>query len=484
VGGASDSTAPRHRPPRPHVVVVGGGIAGLTAAYALSREGATGPRVTLFETSAVLGGKLRVGQVAGLPVDEGAEAILARRPEGTELARAVGLGAELVHPATTAAAVWTRGALRPLPAGHVMGVPTDLRALADSGVLSPGGLARVSLDALLLRTPVDGDIAVGRYVAARLGREVVDRLVEPLLGGVYAGHADNLSLAATVPQLAEIAARERSLLAGARRVRAARPPDSSPVFAGVSGGVGRLAAAVSAAARSRGAQLRTGVTVRGLRRTPTGWQLTVGPASAREEMPADAVILALPAAPAARLLADVAPAAASELAGVAYASVAIVMTAWPTAAFPRPLTGSGFLVPPVDGRVVKAATYSSRKWGWLAAADPGVVVVRCSVGRLGDEADLQRDDAELVSLATADLAAATGVRGRPVDARVTRWGGSLPQYAVGHLDRVARIRAAVAAVPGLAVCGAAYDGIGIPACVASGRAAAAQVLRRPAGRGE
>ena len=482
MGDTSDPPAARHT--RPHIVVVGGGIAGLTAAYALCRTGATGPRVTLLEASPVLGGKLRVGEVAGLPVDEGAEAILARRPEGTELARAVGLGAELVHPATAAAAVWTRGGLRPLPAGHVMGVPTDLRALTASGVLSPGGLARVPLDVLLPRTPVDGDVAVGRYVTARLGREVVDRLVEPLLGGVYAGRADDLSLAATVPQLALIAQRERSLLAGARRVRATRPAHSSPVFAGIPGGVGRLAAAAAAAARAGGAQLRTGVTVRRLRRTPEGWQLTVGPTSAPEEEAADAVVLALPAAPAARLLAGEVPAAAADLAGTAYASVAIVTTAWPAAAFPRPLTGSGFLVPPVDGRVVKAATYSSRKWGWLAAADPGTVVVRCSVGRVGDEADLQRDDDELVRLAAAELSAATGVRGRPVDSRVTRWGGSLPQYAVGHLDRVARIRAAVAAVPGLAVCGAAYDGIGIPACVASGRAAAAQVLRQPVGGGE
>jgi protoporphyrinogen/coproporphyrinogen III oxidase len=172
----------------------------------------------------------------------------------------------------------------------------------------------------------------------------------------------------------------------------------------------------------------------------------------------------------------VADAAAAALAEIRYASMAIITLAYPETAFDVPLTRSGFLVPAVDGKAVKAVTFSSVKWPHLRRGDPGLHIVRCSVGRLGEDAVLQRDDPELAGLAAADLADATGVRGDPVDVRVSRWGGGLPQYSVGHLDRVARIRAGIAAEPGLAVCGAAYDGVGIPACISTARLAVDQVL--------
>ncbi|MDQ6649702.1 MAG: protoporphyrinogen oxidase, partial [Actinomycetota bacterium] len=267
----------------------------------------------------------------------------------------------------------------------------------------------------------------------------------------------------------------RSLL---RAARAARPAASQQgaVFASVPGGLGRLVSRLAAVLAEEGARLRTGVTVRELSRCDDGWQLILGATRAPERLTADAVVLALPAAPAGRLLSGLAGLAAAELAAIDYASVAIVTLAYPRAAARRPLRGSGFLVPAVEGRVVKAATYSSQKWASIGTADPALVLVRCSVGRSGDTADLQREDADLVSAVTAELALATGLTGPPVDTRVTRWGGALPQYAVGHLDRVRRVRAALAGWPSLALAGAAYDGVGIPACVRSGRAAAARVL--------
>ena len=216
--------------------------------------------------------------------------------------------------------------------------------------------------------------------------------------------------------------------------------------------------------------------VRELTRTPSGWRLTVGSAHDPETVEADAVILALPARPASRLLAGVAAPAAAALGEIAYASMAIITLAYPVAAFRQPVTGSGFLVPAVDGRAVKAVTFSTVKWPHLRRSEPELHVVRCSVGRFGEDAVLQRGDDELAALAAADLAEATGVAGPPADIRVSRWGGGLPQYTVGHLDRVARIRAGVAGQPGLAVCGAAYDGVGIPACIATARLAASQVL--------
>jgi oxygen-dependent protoporphyrinogen oxidase len=244
------------------------------------------------------------------------------------------------------------------------------------------------------------------------------------------------------------------------------------VFASLAGGLGTLPAAVATAS---GATVRTHAMVRALSRTPGGWRLVIGPASAPETAEADAVILAVPAAPAGRLLAGVARGAAAALGEFRYASMAIVALAYPRQAFPTPPAGSGYLVPAVDGRAVKGVTFSTVKWPHLSP-DGGPHVVRCSIGRIGEDATLQRDDAELAELAAAELAAATGLTGRPLEARVSRWGGALPQYTVGHAGRVSRIRAAVAAEPGLAVCGAAYDGVGVPACIATARAAATQVL--------
>ncbi|MFF1796099.1 protoporphyrinogen oxidase [Kitasatospora sp. NPDC058263] len=451
------------------VVVIGGGIAGLAAAAFLSGAagGAARARVTLLEASDRLGGKLYGGEVGGVRVDLGAESMLARRPEAVELARAVGLGGELEPPTTAKAAIWTRGALRPLPGGQVMGVPGDLVALAASGVLSADGLERARHEGA---TEVGEDVAIGRYVADRLGREVVDRLVEPLLGGVYAGHADEISLRAAVPQLLEIARGGGSLVEGVHELANRPRTVGTPVFQGLRGGLGTLPEAVAEACARAGVELRTRTAVEGLHRTPGGWRVVTAGGGALE---ADAVVLAVPAPAAARLLRADAPGAAVELDAVEYAGMALVTLAFRRAELPTPPAGSGFLVPPVDGRRIKASTFSSNKWGWLARSAPDSFVLRTSLGRLREEQPLELSDEELVARSLADLGEAIGLTARPYDTAVTRWQAGLPQYPVGHLDRVARIRAAVGRVGGLAVCGAAYDGVGIPACVASARAAVA-----------
>jgi oxygen-dependent protoporphyrinogen oxidase len=458
------------------VVVVGGGISGLAAALALRQRASTPLAVTVLEGSGSVGGKLASTQVAGISVDAGAESMLARRAEAVDLARDAGLADLLEQPAVAGASVWSRAVMRPLPAGQLMGIPADLRALAASGIVSLPGLARVPLDHVRARTRVTTDISVGRYVEDRLGREVVDRLVEPLLGGVYAGHADELSLDATIPQLGGAIRVERSLLRVVGHVLDRSSAPGRPVFAGLRGGLGILPAAVAAASA---ATIRTGTMVRELRRAPGGWRLVVGPARSPEAIFADAVVLAVPAAPASRLLASCAAGAAAELRAVEYASVALITFAVPSTQLAGRTSGTGFLVPPVDGRLIKAATFSSRKWAWQgesARAAGDLQVLRVSIGRHRQTSDLQRTDDELAAAALAELGAALGAQINPVDHVVTRWGGALPQYSVGHLDRVARIRREVAQQPGLAVAGAAYDGVGIAACVASARAAADRVL--------
>ncbi|WP_243761412.1 protoporphyrinogen oxidase [Streptomyces sp. YIM 98790] len=484
-----------------HTIVIGGGITGLAAAHRLLSAGL---RVTLVEGSARFGGKLRSGEVAGLRTDLGAESMLSRRPEGLDLVRAVGLGGELAAPSVAGAAVWTRGALRPMPRGHVMGVPGTAAALA--GVVSDAGLARIARDAELPPTELGEDTAIGRHVAARMGEEVVDRLVEPLLGGVYAGDAYQISMRSAVPELWEAARREPSLLAASRAVQeraaagraaaeraaaaeregtaerdgTAAPGTSggaaapAPPFTGLTGGMGRLPEAVAAACRAGGATLIAGTPATGLRRgEPLGWTVTLADG---RELHGGAVVLAVPAGPAARLLRDAAPAAARELETVEYSSMALVSMAFRRADLARLPRGSGFLVPAVEGRTVKAATFTSSKWGWAAAQAPEMFVMRASIGRFREHAVLERDDADLVKTALGDLRDAIGLAAEPVDAVVTRWPDGLPQYTVGHHARVARIRAAVAAQPGLRVCGAAYDGVGIPACLADAQRAVHELL--------
>ena len=430
------------------VAVVGGGVAGLTAAYELGQAGVD---VLVLEGSDRVGGKLRLAEVDGVTLDVGAEALLARRSEATDLCAAIGLGDAIVHPATLSAAIWTRDALRPMPP-TVMGIPADIDALMASGIVERPPVSRPA------PAPAD-DVSVGEFVRDRVGEEVLERLVEPLLGGVYAGHADALSLAAAG---APILALGDDLLAGAAAAKAT--PDGGPVFAGLDGGVGRLP---SALAEASGAEIRTEAVVRDIQRTEAGWALRL----VGGEENADAIVLAVPAPAASRLLADTAPEAAFELADLTYASMAIVTF---VVDGDVELTGSGFLVPPVDGTVIKGSTFSSQKWSWLAAS--GRTALRASVGRAGDTALLHQDDATVAAAALADLRSAVGHLPEPAQWHVQRWGGALPQYEVGHLDRIGVVDRAIAAEPGLEVCGAAYRGVGVPAVIASAQGAVRRLL--------
>lgn len=468
----------------PRIAVVGGGIAGLSAATRISRA-RPDAEVVLLEASPRVGGKLLRAEVGGAWVDVGAEAMLARRPEGVAAAVEAGLESELIQPLTTAALLRNRGRNARLPARTLIGVPADLDAVRAAGVLSAETLERIEAEpAGGPYPPLTDDVSVGDLVSERFGAEVVDRLVDPLLGGVYAGRADAISLDAAIPGLA---ARLRtdggSLL---RAAAASLPPAAAgsgsggsgpagppkPVFASVAGGLARLPEQLAAGATF---SIRRSTAVRRIRRTPDGFELSLGAVPVTELLTADAVVLATPASKASMLLTDLAPVAGAELATVESASMAIVTLAFrglPTGALPA---GSGLLIPVVEGLRVKAMTFSSQKWPGVGA-ESGVLLMRASLGRIGEEWVLQRADDELVSIVRTELEAITGLATHPVDSHVQRWGGGLPQYPPGHLARIERVRAAVAEVAGLAVCGASYDGVGIPACIASAHIAADRVL--------
>lgn len=453
---------------RADVAVVGAGISGLAAAWEAQRQGA---RALVVDAAPAAGGKLQTSPFGGVALDESADAFLARVPEAVELCAELDITTELVAPATGAAYVYLDGELRRLPADQLLGVPTDLDAVAASGLLSPAGIARARRDLVGPDDrPAGGvDESVGALVRRRLGDEVLDRLVGPLVGSIYAGDCDELSLQVSAAQLA--AARDRdpgdpSLVRAAAALRAEAVETGRPVFLAPAGGMGRL---VVALAERIGEELRTGVAVTGLTREDHGWRLEP------TDVVADRVVVATPAFAAAPLVAPHAPAAADVLGAIDHASVALVALAVPRAGVACDLDGSGFLVPRSAGLLTTACSWVTSKWPHLGA-DPDVVLLRASVGRTGDDRALTLDDAALVAGVVADLGTTMGLRTEPTEVRVSRWPRSFPQPRPGHLTRVAAADAAVAQVPGLALAGAWAGGVGVPACIRGGRAAARRLL--------
>jgi protoporphyrinogen/coproporphyrinogen III oxidase len=479
-----------------HVVIIGGGVSGLVAAYRLRQLLGPRARLTVLEQSDRLGGKLRTLDLDGEPTDVGAEAFVLRDPAAAELVAELGLGESLVHPERASATIHAGGTTVALPRRTFLGVPAGAEAVRD--VLSAEGVERVAAESSLPRLSLapDEDASVGELLTERMGREVVDHLVEPLLAGVYAGRADLLGLRATMPALVTALNETGSLTAAANRLlpppNAPGPP--KPIFGALHGGMRLL---VEELARRSGAEIRLATTARRLEcpeghlrdtdrreghlqgtERPEGhlrgmWRVEVGPVPRPEFLDADAVVLAVPPPAARRLLDDIAPEASAAYARVEVGSMAVVSMVLPDdVTLPE---ASGVLLAVGerhrDGTpfTAKAFTYTSRKWGGARTR------LRASVGRVGEEHALRRDEDALLADVLADLAELSGVDAKPVAWTVTKWGGGLPQYGVGHAATVADIERAVAKVPGLAVAGATFRGVGIPACVRTATVAAERV---------
>jgi protoporphyrinogen/coproporphyrinogen III oxidase len=453
----------------PHIVVIGGGIAGLTTAYRLLHNQTVPTSVTLIEASERLGGKIRTGQVAGAAIDLGPEAFVARVPEVKALCHDLGLEEQLVAPATSRAYLWTRRRLRPFPEGLVSGVPTNPPAIIRSGILSLPGIARAGLDLLLPRGDMPADPTVTQVIGRRFGQEVVDRLVEPLLGGIHAGRADYLSLTSVAPHLAAAARKHRSFMLGLRSARPVGKGKAAPMLMSIAGGLSLLVERLKEELGD--ATIRTETHVQAI--TPLADGRYALRCDRGPEISADGVVLAIPASAAAAMLHEMAPELSTQLEAVSSASVVTITLAYPVSALPGPLEGSGFLVPRIEGRLLTACTWCTNKWPHLR--DSGSIILRCSAGRWGDEQALHLTDDELVQRLHSELVEAMGLKAAPHESLVTRWEQAIPQYASGHQERIASIEAALTSWPGIVLTGAAYHGVGVSSCIRDSVRAATQI---------
>ncbi len=475
----------------PRAEVIGAGISGLVVAHDLRRAGWA---VTIREADDRIGGKIRSSPVGDRLVDAGPDTFLARAPAGRALCEDLGLADELTSPVSPVGAYIARdGDLHPLPPASMLGVPTDLDALTGSSLISPDGIAaaRAALDRLTSDTQPDelrtgaagagaaaigsaGDRSVGAVCRAQLGDEITDYLVDPLLGGINASDIDHLGLRAGAPLLASALDRSPSLIDGLRQLRPAAGPtlgtaEGSPVFYGLPGGIARIVERLVEVLTGDGpGPVATIESSRPVAAPLPGTEAVAGP-------PPDATVVATPAYAAAELVRAVSPDAASGLDGIPYASVAQATVELPVDAVAWELDASGILFPRVEGTLLTASTWFSTKWAHYRR--PGTVLIRLTSGRFGDDRPAGLDDGELVEALLADLRTVMAVDGRPTATRVVRWSRALPQYGPGHRDRVEAITAALAAdAPSIHLVGAAYEGIGIPACIDHARATARRII--------
>jgi oxygen-dependent protoporphyrinogen oxidase len=435
----------------PRSAVIGGGISGLTAALRLQQQHHD---VTVFEATERVGGKIRTDALAGIAIEEGADAFLPRDDAALDLCRDLGLGEQLVSPAVFGAYIWSRGGLRALPPGSPYGIPRSPAAARRAGLLSPWGAARASLEFVLGRPLRGPDTSVADLVRARFGSEVLERMVDPMMAGIRGGRTDHMSLAAATREIDALARNHRSILGALR----AQGPPEPPRFLAPSGGMQRLIDELAA----RVPNIKTGVSIDQITRAGTGFTV------AGETF--DGVVVAAPTFAAADIVAELDEEVARLLEAISYASLAVVTLVYPPAALDIPRGGSGVLVPSGAGLTISACTWYSTKWPWVVTDDR--IVVRCVIGRAGRDPGLQVDDDELLTRARRDLEVIHGSSAEPTDSLVTRWDRAIPQYEVGHLELVDGIDAGLARSGAIVVTGAGYRGSGIPDCIAQANSAA------------
>lgn len=447
----------------PHVVVIGGGITGLVAAFRLSQQAEVS--VTLIDGADRVGGKIETASLEGATVELGADSFLPRDESPLRLCREVAIAGDLVQPSDFGGWVWLGAGARRLPAGTVLGFPASIRSIARAKVLSVPARLRAAAEVLHRRPLTGPDVAVGAFARRRLGRQVLDRLVDPLLSGTRAGDPGDMSLAAALPLVDAAARSHGSVIRGLAHQRRGA---AGTAFYAPRGGMNRL---VDALERTLPGEVRLCTRAERLHRTSAGFAVELDSGT----LEADGVIVATPAYETARLVASLSPQAAWHLGQIRHASAAVVNLVFPAGSVATPGVGSGILIPSKAGMTIAGCTWFSSKWPAHAAPD-GRVTIRCFVGRRGRDPALDLDDSDLAGVVVAELARLIGISDEPVGTLTTRWERGLPAYRLGHLDRVDRIEGLLGTYPGVAVAGASYRGSGIPDCIAQAEAAARRLL--------
>ena len=466
-----------------HIIVIGGGISGLAAAHRLtelSRGAGPDLRVTLLEASYRLGGVIATEQMDGLLLELGPDSYITEKPAALRLCERLGLTDRLIAPRHEGLKLYTvhRQALTPLPEGFLLMAPTRVGSVLGSPLFSWGGKLRMAVEPLVPRRWDAGDESLASFVRRRLGREVLERVAQPLIGGIYASDPENLSLAATMPRFPEMERSHGSVILGTRRAQQRRAQAAGEtgarwsLFVSIDGGMEVLVRRIQEALEP--GEVRLGEAVHELSWNPDAHRWRV--ATSRGRLDADGVICTLPASAAATALTAVDPSLARELGATSFSSTATVNLAYRRGDIAHPLDGYGFVVPHVERRRIMACTFSSVKYSGRAPED--VALLRCFAGGALQPEMLDQSDESLETQVREDVESLLGISGTPTLCRTTRYPDAMPQYNVGHLDRLQRIEARLERFPALALAGKSYRGIGIADCIAGGENAAEGIVER------
>ena len=455
----------------PKVVIIGGGISGLSAAYYLAKKGCPS---TILESLPRLGGVIRTERVEGCTIEAGPDSFLSAKPAALELIRDLGLADQVIGSNDHLRKTYVRrgGRLVPLPDGLMMMVPTKILPLATTSLLTWGTKIRMGLE--LFRSPkiMNGDESVRQFIEEHYGTEAVDYLAEPLLSGIYGGNPSDLSVTAVLPRFVELARQYGSLTRGVLAQRAKHksknPGPPEPLFRTLKGGLQQMIDAITASIRSH-AEVRTGRAA-AIERRSEGFRIRIGD----DWMDADHVLVACEAHSGSRLVAGLDGRVSELLCSIPYSSSMTVAVGYRAADFPTPPDGFGFLIPRKERRRLVACTWVGTKFSHRVPE--GTILARCFLGGTDDAAVLQESDESILATVAAELREIAGVQATPRFHRISRWPASMAQYPVGHLERVSEIESLTAAIPGLHLAGNAYRGIGIPDCIRMGRAAADRIL--------
>jgi protoporphyrinogen/coproporphyrinogen III oxidase len=460
---------------RPHIVIVGGGIAGLSAAWrlqSLRAESGVDYRISLYEADQQVGGKLQTEHSDGMVIEAGPDSFLSYKPAGIRLARELGIEDRIIGTRDTGDGTFILrdGRLEPLPEGITMMVPTKLRPLIRSRLLSTQAKLRMAAEYFIPPRTDDADESIGSFISRRLGREAFDRMAQPLLSGIFAGDADQLSLASTFPRLRDIERKHGGLVKGMLHQRR-NPPNTGgssspyPPFVSFAGGMGELAQAI--VGKLSDVEIHTNAPVESVSSTESGYRLQL---TDTEPVHADALLLATPAWATASLVDQMDGELSAILRRIPFVSSATIALGYRAQDIAGMQSGRGFVIPHVEDRELTAVTWASNKFDGRAPDD--MALLRTFVGRAGREEAVSLPDDDLLKLVRHDLQEILGITATPVLSRINRWYRAMPQYVLGHQERLSRIDSCLERHPGLDLLGASYRGVGIPDCIDSGDRAA------------